>query len=110
VKLLAALRQGERRRQSRQAEPSAGSVASQSIKTSTQATEIGFAGSKQVKGRRRHLLVDTLGLLIAVVAPAANTDDRVGLMALLTQYFVGGARRVHKLWVDGGSQAQWLTQ
>jgi putative transposase len=93
-----------------EAEPSAGSVDSQSIKTATQATEVGFDGGKLVKGRKRHLLVDTLGLLIAVVVTAANTDDRVGLMALLTQYFVGGVRRLRKLWVDGGYQAEWLTQ
>jgi len=84
AKLMEALRQCERRRQGRQAEPSAGSVDSQSIKTATQATEVGFDGGKQVKGRKRHLLVDTLGLLIVVVVTAANTDDRVGLMVLLT--------------------------
>lgn len=107
---MAALRQRERRRHGRQAEPSAGSVDSQSVKTATQATEAGFDGGKQVKERKRHLLVDTLGLLLAVVVTAANTDDRVGLMALLLQYFVGGVRRLRKLWVDGGSQAEWLAQ
>ena len=110
AKLMEALRQCERRRQGRQVEPSAGRVDSQSIKTATQATEVGFDGGKQVKGRKRHLLVDTLGLLIAVVVTAANTDDRVGLMILLTQYFVGGVRRLRKLWVDGGYQAEWLAQ
>ena len=55
-------------------------------------------------------MVDTLGLLIAVVVTAANTDDRVGLMLLLTRYFVGGVRRLRKLWVDGGYQAAWLTE
>ena len=107
---MGVLRQLERRRQGRQAEPSAGSVDSQSIKTATQATEVGFDGGKQVKGRKRHLLVDTLGLLIAVVVTAANTDDRVGFMLLLTRYFVSGVKRLRKLWVDGGYQAKWLTQ
>ena len=99
---MEALRQRERRRQGRQADPSAGSVDSQSIKTATQTTEVGFDGGKQVKGRKRHLLVDTLGLLMAVVVTAANLDDRVGLLALLTHYFLGGVRRLRKLWVDGG--------
>lgn len=81
---------------------------SQSSKTATQATEGGFDGGKQVKGRQRHLLVDTLGLIIAVVVTAANTDDRLGLVALLTQYFAGGVKRLRKLWVDGGYQAEWL--
>jgi transposase len=110
AKRMDALRQGERRRQGRQAEPSAGRVDSQSIKAATQATEVGFDGGKQVKGRKRHLLVDTLGLLIAVVVTAANIDDRVGLIALLTQYFGGGVRRLRKVWVDGGYQAAWLAQ
>jgi putative transposase len=110
AQLMEALRQCERRRQGRQGEPSAGSVDSQSIKTATQATEVGFEGGKQVTGRKRQLLVDTRGLLIAVVVTAATSDDRVGLMSLLTQYFVGGIRRLRNLWVDGGSQAEWLAQ
>jgi putative transposase len=110
AKLMEVLRQRERRRQGRQAEPSAGSVDSQSIKTAIRATEVGFDGGKQVKGRKRPLLVDTLGLVIAVVVTAANTDERVGLMLLLLQYFVGGIRRLRKLWVDGGYQAEGLAQ
>jgi transposase len=106
AKLMEVLRQRERRRQGRQDEPSAGSGDSQSIKTGTQATEVGFDGGKQVKGRKRHLLVDTLELLIGVVVTAANTDDRVGLMVLLTHYFGSGGRRLRKLWVDGGYQAE----
>lgn len=102
AKLMEALRQCERRRQGRRAEPAAGSVDSQSLKTATQATEVGFAGGKQVKGRKRQLLVDTLGLLIAVVVTAAHTKDRVGFMRLLTRYFVGGVKRLRKLWVEGG--------
>jgi putative transposase len=107
---MEALGQRERRRQGRQAEPAAGSVASQSSKTAPQATAVGFEGGKQVKGRKRPLLVDTLGLRIAVVVTAANTDDRVGLRALLTRDFVGGVRRLRKLWVEGGSQAEGLVQ
>jgi putative transposase len=110
AKLMETLRQGERRRQGRQPEPSAGSVDSQSVKTATQAVEVGFEGGKQVKGRNRQLLVDTLGLLIAVGVTAANTDDRVGFLGLLTQYFVGGVRRLRNLWGDGGYQAEWLAQ
>src|SRR5262245_14187859 len=105
AKLMETLRQRERRRQGRQAEPSAGSVDSQSNKTTTQATEVGFDGGKQFKGRKRHFLVDTLGLLMAVVVTAANTDDRVCLMLLVTRYFVSGVKRLRKLWVDGGYHA-----
>jgi putative transposase len=78
AKRLEGLRRCERRRQGRQAEPAAGSVESQSITTAPQTTEVGFEGGKQLKGRKRPLLVDPPGLLIAVVVTAANTDDRVG--------------------------------
>jgi transposase len=71
---------------------------------------VGFDGGKLVKGRKRHFLVDTLGLLMTVVVTAANTDDRLGLMLLLTRYFVSGRKRLRKLWADGGYQAEGLTQ
>jgi putative transposase len=106
--LMEALRQRERQRVGRSPEPSAGSVDSQSIKTATQREEVGFDGGKRIKGRKRHLLVDTLGLIIAVVVTAANTDDRLGLVALLTRYMAGGVKRLRKLWVDGGYRAEWL--
>ena len=54
-------------------------------------------------------MVDTLGLIIAVVVTAANTDDRLGLVTLLTRYFASGVKRLRKLWVDGGYRAEWLT-
>lgn len=87
--VMEALRQLERRRVGRQPEPSAGSVDSQSIKSATQCREVGFDGGKRIKGRKRHLLVDTLGLILAVAVTAASTDDRLGLVALLTRYFTG---------------------
>ena len=102
------LRQGERRLQGRQPEPSAGSVDSQSIKTATQPEDVGYDGNKKVKGRKRHILVDTLGLIIAVVVTDARTDDRLGLVELLSEYFADGVKRLRKLWVDGAYPAQWL--
>jgi putative transposase len=105
-----AWRQLERKRQGRQPEPSAGRVDSQSIKTATQAAAVGFDGGKHGKGRKRPLLVDTLGSLSAVVVTAVDTKDRVGLLVVITHYCLGGVRRLGKVWVDSGYQAEWLAQ
>ena len=101
-------RRAERQRQGRATEPSAGCVDSQSIKTATQGTAVGFDGGKLVKGRKRHLLVDTLGLIVAVVVTAANGGDREGLQMLVSSYFADGVKRLRKLWVDGGYSGEPL--
>jgi putative transposase len=102
------LRQWERQSLGRLPEPSACCADSQSIKTATQHEAVGFDGHKKIKGRKRHLLVDTLGLIVAVVVTAANADDRDGLVPLLQRYFASGVKRLRKIWVDGGYEAQWL--
>jgi putative transposase len=102
------LRQLERRCQGRLAEASAGAIDSQRVKTATQNTEVGCDGNKKIKGRKRHLLVATLGVIVAVVVTAANVDDRRGLMALLNHYFTDGVTRLRTLWVDRGYRADWL--
>src|SRR5215471_6073628 len=109
ARVMDTLRQWERQSQGRLPEPSASCADSQSIKTATQGEDVGFDGNKKVKGRKRHILVDTLGLIVAVVVTAANTDDRRGLVLLLQRYFASGVKRLRKIWGDAGYQAQWLS-
>ena len=105
---MATLTQKERQRQGRKPTPSAGSVNSQSIKTAKHGKTKGYDGGKQVNGRKRHLLVDTLGLIIGVCVTAADVGDREGLMALLLAYFSTGVKRLKKLWVDGAYSGEAL--
>jgi putative transposase len=108
---MKALRQKERIRQGRNPEPSAASIDSQSIQAATQEKDaIGFDGKKKVKGRKRPMVVDTLGWIIAVVVTAAKVDDRQGFKRLGEGYVADGITRLRKLWVEGGYQAGWLQE
>ena len=107
-KIQQALSRKERRGQGRKPTASAGSIDSQSIKTATQGKIKGYDAGKKVNGRKRHLLVDTLGLPICVFVSAADLADRDGLMELLKRYFAAGLRRLRKLWVDGGYRGDTL--
>jgi putative transposase len=73
--ILDTLREGIRHEDLRAATPRAAAIDSQSVKTANGGSGRGTDGGKRVKGRKRHILVDTLGLLIAVVVTAANVDD-----------------------------------
>jgi putative transposase len=61
----------------------------------------GFDGGKLVKGRKRHLVVDTQGLLLGVVVTEANTQDRLGGFAVLMEQACESGR-LELLWVDQG--------
>ena len=68
-------------------------------KTATQGKTKGYDAGKQVHGRKRHVLVDTIGLVMRILVTAADCDDRDGLRGLLSAYFAGGVQRLKKLWV-----------
>ena len=82
--MLKVLRAAERKRVGKDPQPTAAIMDSQSVKTVEEsAYPSGYDAHKNVKGRKRHLLVDTLGLLLAVYVSPADIQDRAGAQCLL---------------------------
>jgi putative transposase len=102
------LRIAERRRVGKDPHPSAAIMDSQSVKTVEESARIrGFDAYKHVNGRKRHLLVDTLGLPISVYVTPADTHDTQGARQLLAglKYFVP---RLKTIWADAAYRGQEL--
>lgn len=84
AKVVTALRERTRVAAGREPTPSAACIDSQSVKTTeVGGPERGYDGGKKINGRKRHLLVDTLGLLLAVLITSAGLDDGVAALTLL---------------------------
>lgn len=94
------LRKLWRARERRAPEPTAGILDSQSVKTSPQGGPKGYDAAKKVKGRKRHLVTDTLGLLIAVLITAANVQDRDAALPAV-EHAKAKVPGLAKLYVDG---------
>ena len=94
----------------RECQPSAAVLDSQSVRTSEQGGPRGYDGAKNLCGRKRHLLVDTLGLVLLVVVTEANVQDRDGARTLLS-VLATEFRRLRVIWADGayaGALQMWV--
>jgi putative transposase len=108
--LLRVLHRVEGERQGRNAQPSAAIMDAQSVKTVEESASIcGFDAHKHVKGRKRHLLVDTLGIPLSIYATPADVHDIRGARCLLASV-AREVPRLKKIWADAAYRGQELAE
>jgi len=107
VELNHQLRKRVRLKAGKESDPSAAIIDSQSAKTDEQGVVRGYDAGKKVKGRKRHILVDTLGLLLTVKVLTADIQDRDGAKQLMKS-IKEQMPRLYLIWADGGYRGKLI--